>query len=572
MPRKPASIGFDIFVATLGIVTVVLLLTSFAFLAVFSRTLDGVVESQSRETNKQIVLNFEGYINSVIETANYIQLASFDLDTGRDAEALGELYRINADIKKDVVAIFLFDGNGRQLVGPAIDFSKARSVRGLQWFTLARDIKEIYHFTAGQDRSIAEGKAETVISVSKSIEYTRNGQVADGILLIELNNDSITELAAKTNLGEGGHLLMLDDRSSLLYSSAPVLAVSSYDLAKPMYLGGKRASINHVDMYLYVNTLLHTRWRIVTVSNVDEIHGAMGRLAGITVAIFAVAVAVSAFVAGLISLRLSRPMTQLRAVMGRIEEGDFSVPVEVSGQKEVALLARSFSSMVVKIRELMARLVEEQREKRKTELRALQNQINPHFLYNTLDSIVWLAENGRTRDVITTVVALAKLFRISISRGENFIRVQDEISHVTNYLTIQGIRYLDKFTWALDFQPEMESVMVMKLILQPLVENAIQHGVGDEGGHIDITGRTEGGFLVFRVRNTGYGIPEGRIAEMYEAMRGSAEHQSVGMRNVYQRLKLYYGDRSDVRISSVMDESTTVTILIPDDGREGRDR
>jgi two-component system, sensor histidine kinase YesM len=174
--------------------------------------------------------------------------------------------------------------------------------------------------------------------------------------------------------------------------------------------------------------------------------------------------------------------------------------------------------------------------------------------------------------VITTVVALARLFRISISKGETFIRVQDEISHVRNYLTIQGIRYADKFTWTLDFQQEMVDLKVMKLILQPLVENAIQHGIGDEEGHIAITGKIAEGFLVFRVTNSGYGIPDSKITEMYETMRGSAEHPSVGIRNVYQRLKLYYGERADIRIESVPDEETTVTLFIPAEYREDEEQ
>jgi two-component system, sensor histidine kinase YesM len=565
-PETSTSIGFNIFMATLGVVSVILLLTSLVFLGVFSGTLSDMVESQSREINKQIVMNYEGYINSVIETANYIQFASFDLDVGRDSGKLAELYEANADIKGDVVSIFLFDAWGRRLIGPALDFAAVNVISGRRWFALARDIKEIYHFTYEQEPSIAANRDDDVISVSKSIEYVRNGRASDGILLIELNKDSITDLARKTNLGQGGHLLILDERGNLLYSSEMPLTArteNSLALAKGMHLGGIRASIGRVDMYLYVNTLIQTRWRIVTVSNVDEINGAMRRLAGILVAILIVAVAVSALVAGVISLRVSRPINQLKTVMLRIEEGDFSVPVDVTGQKEIVLLSHSFNSMVLKVRDLMASLVDEQREKRKTELRALQNQINPHFLYNTLDSIVWLAENQRTKDVITTVVALARLFRISISKGETFIRVQDEITHVRNYLTIQGIRYADKFTWSLDFQPEMQNLKVMKLILQPLVENAIQHGVGDEAGRIGISGRIEDGFLVFRVKNSGYGIPESKIRQMYETMRGSAEHPSVGMRNVYQRLKLYYGERADISIESVQDEETTVTLFIP---------
>ncbi|MBU0956246.1 MAG: sensor histidine kinase, partial [Spirochaetes bacterium] len=245
------------------------------------------------------------------------------------------------------------------------------------------------------------------------------------------------------------------------------------------------------------------------------------------------------------------------------EDGDFSGPIQVSGQKEIVLLAHSFNSMVQKVQELMDNLVEEQHEKRKTELRALQNQINPHFLYNTLDSIVWLAEHERNRDVINTVVSLARFFRIAISKGEAFITVAEELAHVQNYLNIQTIRYVNKFNCSFDMPDELKNYKVMKLILQPLVENAIYHGVGDEGGDIDVVVRKEGDSLIFRVSNTGYGISDSKIQEMYQMMRGDSERSSVGIRNVYQRLNLYYGERAQMLISSVPDESTTVTLIIP---------
>jgi two-component system sensor histidine kinase YesM len=216
----------------------------------------------------------------------------------------------------------------------------------------------------------------------------------------------------------------------------------------------------------------------------------------------------------------------------------------------------------------MASLVSQQREKRKAELLVLQNQINPHFLYNTLDSIVWLAEHDKSRDVITMVVSLAHFFRISISKGEIFIPVEDEVCHVENYLTIQSIRYVGKFTWTVNVDESMKKLKMMKLILQPIVENAIYHGIGEEDGEITLSGAIEGDFMVFRVTNSGYGISEKKIAEMYAVMRGGRERPSVGIRNVYQRLKLYYGERADIVVTSVPDESTTVAIYIPKDIQE----
>lgn len=565
-PKSSISIGLNIFITTLGIVSIVLMVTSFVFLVVFSGTLDDVVESQSREINKQIVMNFEGYINSVIETADYIQFASVDLDVEKDAVALAEIYRVNADIKKDVVSIILFDESGKPIAGLPMDISKGPTLKERPWFVSALELKEIFHFSAIQEQSIGESREELVISVSKSVEFVRNGKVLRGVLLIELNNEAITDLVRKTNLGEFGHLLILNENGSLLYSSEnqPAnMTPFSYSIASLMYLGSKRVSINHIDMYINVNTLMHTRWLIATVSNVNEINAAMNRLAGILVIIFLISIAVSAMVAGIISMQVSSPINQLKKAMLKIEAGDFSLPVDISGQKEIVVLSHSFNSMVLKVQDLMARLIDQQREKRKMELQALQNQINPHFLYNTLDSIVWLAEHQRNADVITTVVSLARFFRISISKGEIFIPVEDELSHIENYLTIQAIRYVNKFSYSMNIDPEIKHIKVMKLILQPLVENAIYHGVGDEKGFIDITGTVDKNFLVFKVTNSGYGISENKIIEMYNTMRGGQDRPSIGIRNVYQRLKLYYGERAEVTIQSEMDVSTTITLFIP---------
>jgi two-component system sensor histidine kinase YesM len=564
--NRSISIGMNIFLMTLSIVSVVLLLTSFLFLVVFSGIIDDSVETQAREINKQIVMNFEGYINSVIETATYIQFASINLDAGRDSAALDELYQVNKEIKKDVVSIFLFDKEGRRVAGPALDFSFGGNVSGLPWFKSALDLKEIYNFSATQEKSVAQDRAELVISVSKAIDFVRNGKNETGILLIELNNATLTDLAGKTNLGNHGHLLILNDRGSLLYSSEPPpeeMTAYSAPLASRIFLGSRKVTIKNIDMFINVNTLMNTRWLIVTVSNINEIRNAMNHLSLLLAVIFLATIALSALVSGLISLRVSRPINQLKSAMLKIENGDFSVPVSVSGQREIVTLAHSFNSMVTNIQDLMGRLVSQQREKRKLELQVLQNQINPHFLYNTLDSIVWLAEHNRNPEVITTVVSLARFFRISISKGEIFIPVEDEISHVENYLTIQSIRYSNKFTYFIKVDDDIRKMKVMKLILQPLVENAIHHGIGDETGYIEITGIIRDGFLVFGVTNTGYGITDAKIGEMYETMRGGQEHPSVGIRNVYQRLKLYYGETATITITSIPDESTTVSLLIP---------
>lgn len=573
--KKPMSIGMNVFLMTFSLASVVLLLTSIVFLTVFTGIVHENIETQAKEINKQIVLNFESYINSIIETANYIQFGSVDLDAEQDAATIDALFQMNTEIKKDMVSIFLFDTAGRKIAGPTLEFATGGSVANKDWFQTALRIPEIYNFSTEQGSSVAESRTEQVITVSRSIRFKRAGREESGVLLLELNYDMITDLARKTNLGEHGHLMILDDQGRLLYTSEtgePRMTLLSAKEASSIFLGSRRVTLWNTDMFINVNTLIQTRWLIATVSNINGIRNAVKRLALIIVLIYSVSIAICATVAAVISLQVSRPVSQLKTAMLKVEEGDFSRQASVSGQTEIVSLAHSFNAMTGKIRELMARLVSQQREKRKMELQVLQNQINPHFLYNTLDSIVWLAEHDRNKDVITTVVALAHFFRIGISKGETFIPVGNEISHVRNYLTIQSIRYVNKFTYDIQVDSRLLGYRVMKLVLQPIVENAIYHGIGDEDdGKIKITGTIENGYMVFRVWNSGYGISEEKIREMYETMRGNPQKPSVGIRNVYQRLKLYYGDEAEVIITSIQDESTTVSLRIPLEPKEERD-
>ncbi|OQA61760.1 MAG: Sensor histidine kinase YehU [Spirochaetes bacterium ADurb.Bin269] len=573
--KKPITIGMNVFLMTFSLASVVLLLTSIVFLTVFTGIVHENIETQAKEINKQIVLNFESYINSIIETADYIQFGSVNLDAETDAATIDSLFRMNTEIKKDMVSIFLFDTAGRKIAGPTLEFATGGSVADKDWFQTALRIPEIYNFSTEQGSSVAENRSEQVITVSRSIRFKRAGREESGVLLLELNYDMITDLARKTNLGEYGHLMILDDQGRLLYTSEtgePRMTLLSAKEASSIFLGSRRVTLWNTDMFINVNTLIQTRWLIATVSNINGIRNAVKRLALIIVLIYSVSIAICATVAAVISLQVSRPVSQLKTAMLKVEEGDFSRQASVSGQTEIVSLAHSFNAMTGKIRELMARLVSQQREKRKMELQVLQNQINPHFLYNTLDSIVWLAEHDRNKDVITTVVALAHFFRIGISKGETFIPVGNEISHVRNYLTIQSIRYVNKFIYDIQVDSRLLGYRVMKLVLQPIVENAIYHGIGDEDdGKIKITGTIENGYMVFRVWNSGYGISEEKIREMYETMRGNPEKPSVGIRNVYQRLKLYYGDEAEVIITSIQDESTTVSLRIPLEPKEERD-
>lgn len=546
-------------------VAISLIVSSAFYSTTFSRSTHDLIESQAREINKQIILNYENYIMGVIDTANYLQHNLLERDVLNDQEIIKQVLSYSIDINRDVVSITLYDQEGFELIGAGSHSSD----QDMFWAMRSLNDDSIFHFSPPHTQENLPHNNDLVISIARTATYLKEGQEAKGILLINLNFNSIEELSAQTNLGEGGHLLILGERNSLIYSTLPVNSPDykkSYELARDHYFGGSRVSIRSREMYLNTNTLIHTRWRIITISNINDLALAKDRNLKLLVVLFFVSLLASLGAGAYISQRISRPLYQLEKAMFRIEEGDFFTPVELSGQKEVVHLASAFNKMLQRIRTLMDEVVSEQRGKRKNELAALQNQINPHFLYNTLDSIVWLAENNRNKDVVTTVVALARFFRISISRGENYIPVKDEIAHVENYLTIQQIRYVDKFEYRLEISQQVYDHRVMKLILQPLVENAIYHGGGegdDEKGIITIRSYLEGDKLCFEVENTGYGITDERIRQISQAIRNPHATQGVGLRNVFQRLKLYYGEGADLVISSELDEMTRVSLYIP---------
>ena len=266
-----------------------------------------------------------------------------------------------------------------------------------------------------------------------------------------------------------------------------------------------------------------------------------------------------------ISAKISQPIKRLEKQMKRLESGDFEISVEEKGEDEVRRLSKAFNLMVAKIKMLMDQIITEQEGKRKSELKALQAQINPHFLYNTLDSIIWMNENKNYEGVTVMVAALAKLFRISLSRGHEIICIADELEHARNYLTIQKIRYKDKFEYTIDAEPGLQSERTLKLILQPIIENAIYHGISplNEKGIIKISVTSEGNNILFQVSDNGYGIKPEILKELLVKESTSYHSGGVGLKNVNERIKLFYGEEYGIEIKSEIDVGTVVNIRIP---------
>lgn len=276
--------------------------------------------------------------------------------------------------------------------------------------------------------------------------------------------------------------------------------------------------------------------------------------------------AVSLLLFGVASRWLIRPVRKLTRAIQRFGDGDFSVQCKVQTRDEVGVLAANFNSMAHNINDLVDRIYEEELLKQQAELRSLHMQINPHFLYNVLETINWISRIRGVAEIGSIAKALGELMRGSIN-GPDYIPVADELRNINNYLYIQSFRYGEKLNVSIDVDEVLLKVLVPKLMLQPIVENGVVHGIEGKlgAGSIQITGRTKGGMAVFRVADDGMGMPEDKLRELRALLAGghdgSSEH--IGILNVHRRLRLYCGARYAMSIDSAVDTGTVVTMCLP---------
>ena len=282
----------------------------------------------------------------------------------------------------------------------------------------------------------------------------------------------------------------------------------------------------------------------------------------IGVLIIVVAVSAVMIVSGII-----QPISQLNQATEKIAQGDFNARAQADSEDEVAELAVSFNKMAGSMQSLIDKVKEDERKMRKADLRLLQEQIQPHFLYNTLDIVVWMIEENRKEDAAGMVTALARFLRISLSKGKNIITVADELEHARNYLMIQSLRAKDQFTYRIEKDPGTECFQVIKLIVQPIVENALYHGLegmyGD--GEIVIHAYTKDGDLYISVKDNGMGMSKEQAEALldYTKELKTAKGNGIGVRNVHERIQLHFGKEYGVQIISEEDEGTEILLHLP---------
>ena len=283
----------------------------------------------------------------------------------------------------------------------------------------------------------------------------------------------------------------------------------------------------------------------------------------LAVGVAIVAMSISLLLSGRAARSVTRPIRDLCDLTEKVAGGDFSVKTQVEAGDEIAVLTRSFNDMTEEIGILVDDIRKKQENLRIIENRLLQEQINPHFLYNTLDAIAWMCEDGKNEDAEEMVTALARLFRISISKGHELIPIEKEVEHAKSYLKIENYRYKNKFTYSFEVEESCLSYLCNKITLQPIIENAIYHGVKQmiDEGEIWIRIFEDGEDIIFQVEDNGIGMTEEQCREILRKEPG--DRTGIGIKNVNDRIKIYFGSNYGLNITSELDEGTCVTIRMP---------
>ena len=425
--------------------------------------------------------------------------------------------------------------------------------------------------TSSHVQHVIRGERPWVITVSRGVRnFTGSGNI-EGVVFIDLNYSAISELCDQNSIGSKGYVFLLDQDGNVVYHPQQQqlyneLQTENIDLVmntdKETLMDG---SGDNARIYT-ISRSEKTGWTVVGCTNVAELLKDSKKARSIYVLVAAILVVVALVLSNFIARNITRPLQQLRDSMARVQEGDFgAAEVEVTSRNEVGSLTRSFNVMTSRIQELMKQNIYEQQQKRKSELKALQSQINPHFLYNTLDSIIWMAEGKKNEEVVVMTASLARLLRQSISNEEEQVPIGQEVEYARSYLTIQKMRYKDKLEFQIQVDAQIMRVPIIKLVLQPLIENAIYHGLKyKEGkGLLIVRGYREGENAVLQIKDNGAGMDEQTLSHIFEKHKVNYRSNGVGVYNVQKRLQLYYGMDYGITYSSKQGEGTTASIVIP---------
>ena len=545
-------------------------------------------------TNTSIFENSSEYTHTIIQQMNqnidsyidYMENIAYLISSNEDVQdylfdekidnegryrILNQLQTI-LDSRSDIRNVGIISKNGRMLIN---DGSKSVNqdldLNTQEWYATALEKPNGPILTSSHVQHIISGERPWVITLSRGIRDRSGSGEKEGVFFIDLNYSAISELCDQSTVGTKGYAFILDAKGNIVYHPQQQqlyneLQTENISLIMDTDEDTVLTGTGNDGKLYSISRSEKTGWTVVDCTNVKELLNKSRQAQSVYVLTAIILVIVALLFSRFMARSITLPIQKLRDSMKKVQEGDFSVSdVVVDSKNEIGSLTKSFDVMTHRIHELMEQNVHEQEEKRKSELKALQSQINPHFLYNTLDSIIWMAEGKKNEEVVLMTASLARLLRQSISNEDEVVPIANEVEYARGYLTIQKMRYKDKLEFQIEVDSSILYIPLIKLVLQPIIENAIYHGLKykESKGLLIVKGFMKDGNAVLQVIDDGVGMDEETLAHIYDKHKVNYHSNGVGVYNVQKRLKLYYGEDYGITYTSELGKGTTATITIP---------
>lgn len=513
-------------------------------------------------------------LRQISDAANYNIVQEYDISSQEFTRQFSMLYETNVD-KIQSLALYGYDG---MLIEsePVATVKDNVKVADQKWYQNARSEIENIHFSTPHVQNLFDDgtfRYHRVVSLSRSVDINDGSTSGSGVLLVDMKYSVLEDMLERINETSSGIYYYLCSRDGEiiyhprwteinrgLFKEKNNKAASYKDGIYEMKTDGQKENI-------VVGSVAYTGWKLIGVVPESVQETSINKFRYYIITTILILVMMLLQVNRFISRKISRPIRELDESVKAYEAG--AMPdIYIGGSAEIRHLGYSVQKSYEQIEVLMKEIIQQQTERRKSELDALQSQINPHFLYNTLESITWMIEAQRNKEAVVMISELAKLLRVSLSRGKTIISIGDELQHSRSYMNIQCVRYKERFKVEFLIDEEIKNYCIVKLVIQPLLENAIYYGVGnmdeDDDGQILIRGEKKGEDIYISIEDNGMGMPEDIRSNILTDNSKVPKHGSgVGVINVHSRISLMFGPEYGLEVYSELDEGTKVVIHIP---------
>ena len=513
-------------------------------------------------------------LRQISDAANYNIVQEYDISSQEFTRQFSMLYETNVD-KIQSLALYGYDG---MLIEsePVATVKDNVKVADQKWYQNARSEIENIHFSTPHVQNLFDDgtfRYHRVVSLSRSVDINDGSTSGSGVLLVDMKYSVLEDMLERINETSSGIYYYLCSRDGEiiyhprwteinrgLFKEKNNKAASYEDGIYEMKTDGQKENI-------VVGSVAYTGWKLIGVVPESVQETSINKFRYYIITTILILVMMLLQVNRFISRKISRPIRELDESVKAYEAG--AMPdIYIGGSAEIRHLGYSVQKSYEQIEALMKEIIQQQTERRKSELDVLQSQINPHFLYNTLESITWMIEAQRNKEAVVMISELAKLLRVSLSRGKTIISIGDELQHSRSYMNIQRVRYKERFKVEFLIDEEIKNYCIVKLVIQPLLENSIYYGVGnmdeDDDGQILIRGEKKGEDIYISIEDNGMGMPEDIRSNILTDNSKVPKHGSgVGVINVHSRIRLMFGPEYGLEVYSELDEGTKVVIHIP---------